>query len=100
MDYVKKKLLDGPSVLRNGNWSGSLACFSARFAVEFNVDGTGRDVTFAQVERHMRLGIAMTAELVKMITISGSEPLLAEAAYQLIEGTQMNAAHHLGRHWV
>jgi hypothetical protein len=35
MDYVKQKLPDGPTVLRNG---GSLACLSVRFALEFNMD--------------------------------------------------------------
>jgi hypothetical protein len=45
----------------------------------------------------MRLCIATTAEL-KMITITGSEPLLAEAAYQLMKSTQTNAVHHLAQH--
>jgi len=86
------------SVLSNGNWTGSLACLSTRFAPEFNMDGTARDITFAQVERHMRLCIATTAELEKMITIPGSEPLLAEAAYQLVKDAQMNPVQHLVQH--
>jgi hypothetical protein len=98
MDYAKQKLLNGPSELRNGNWAGSLACLSIRFALEFNMDGTARDVTFAQVERHMRLCIAATAGLKNMITIPGSEPLLAEAAYELMKGTQTNAVRHLAGH--
>ncbi|KAN0102363.1 hypothetical protein V8E52_012017 [Russula decolorans] len=98
MDYAKQKLLNGPSELRNGNWAGSLACLSIRFALEFNMDGTARDVTFAQVERHMRLCIAATAGLENMITIPGSEPLLAEAAYELMKGTHTNAVRHLAGH--
>ncbi|KAF8491845.1 hypothetical protein F5888DRAFT_1892004 [Russula emetica] len=98
MDYAKQKLLDGPNELRDGNWAGSLACLSIRFALEFNMDGTARDVTFAQVERHMRLCIAATAGLEKLITIPGSEPLLAEAAYELMKGTRMNAVRHLAKH--
>lgn len=62
------------------------------------MDGTGRDMAFAQVERHMRLCVATTYELKKMITIPGSEPLMAEAAYQLMEGTQTSAVQHLARH--
>jgi hypothetical protein len=33
-----------------------------------------------------------------MITISGSEPLLAEAAYELMKGTGTNAVCHLAEH--
>jgi hypothetical protein len=98
MDYVKQKLLDGPTELRNGNWTGSLACLSTRFALEFNMDGTARDVTYTLVERHMRLCIAATTGFEKTITISGSEPLLAEAAYELLKGTGTNAVCHLAGH--
>jgi hypothetical protein len=97
MDFVKQKLLDGPTELRNGNWSGPLACLSTRFALEFNMDGTAHDVTYAQVERHMRLCIAATTGFEK-ITISGSEPLLAEASYELMKGTGTNAVCHLAGH--
>jgi hypothetical protein len=62
------------------------------------MDGTARDVTHTQVERHMRLCIAATAGLEKMITIPGSEPLLAEAAYELMKGTRTNAVCHLAMH--
>jgi hypothetical protein len=98
MDYAKQKPLNGPSELRNGNWAGSLACLSIRFALEFNMDETARDITFTQVEGHMRLCVAATAGLEKMITIPGSEPLLAEAAYELMEGTRTNAVRHLAGH--
>jgi len=99
MDYVKQKLLNGPTVLRNGNWTGSLACLSTRFALEFDMDGTACDVTYSQVERHMRLcTIAATTGFERMITISGSEPLLAEAAYELMKGTGTNAVCHQAGH--
>jgi hypothetical protein len=71
---------------------------STRFALEFNMDGTARDVTHTQVERHMRLCIAATAGLEKMITIPGSEPLLAEAAYEAMKSTGVNAVRHLAIH--
>ena len=102
MDYAKQKLLNGPTVLRNGNRAGSLACLSIRFALEFNMefnmDGTARDIICALVERHMRLCIAATTGIGKTITISGSEPLLAEAAYELMKGTGTNAVCHLAEH--
>ncbi|KAF8310608.1 uncharacterized protein EI90DRAFT_3139371 [Cantharellus anzutake] len=88
MEYVKKKLLDGPTALRNSNPTGTLACLSARFALEFNKNSPADDVGYAQVKRHMRLCIGATAELDKLI---GSEPLLAEAAYELMKDMQGNA---------
>jgi hypothetical protein len=98
MDFAKNKLLDGPNELRPENVSGSLACLSIRFALEFNLDGTACDVARTQVERHMRLCIAATTGFGKMITISGSEPLLAEAAYELMKGTGTSAVCHLANH--
>src|ERR1700733_12865182 len=59
-DFAKNKLLDGPNELNPENVAGTLACLSIRFALEFNMDGTARDVTRAQVERHMRLCIGVT----------------------------------------
>jgi len=62
------------------------------------MDASTRDVSYTQVERHMRLCIAATVGLDKMITITGSEPLLAEAAYQLMEDTGKSAVRHLAEH--
>ena len=53
MDLAKAKLLDGSVTLEKDNRSGSLACLSVRFALEFNMDGTAGDVARTQVERHM-----------------------------------------------
>ncbi|KAI9507727.1 hypothetical protein F5148DRAFT_1376382 [Russula earlei] len=98
MDYARTKLLNGPNELRDDNPTGTLACLSVRFALAFNSDVSTRDVGYAQVERHMLLCIVATAEPETLITIAGSEPLLAEAAYQLVKGTQMNAVRHLANH--
>jgi hypothetical protein len=98
MDYAKQKLLCGSVVLKARNQPGSLACLSTRFSLEFNMDGMARDVTHTQVERHMWLCIAATAGLENMITIPGSEPLLAEAAYELMKGTGTSAVCHLAMH--
>ena len=97
MDLAKAKLLDGPNTLGNDR-SGSLACLSVRFALEFNMDGTAGDVARTQVERHMRLCLAATAGRDTLVTLAGSEPLLAEAAYELMKGTQSNPVHHLANH--
>jgi hypothetical protein len=53
MDYAKERLLDSPTELRNDNRTGSLACLPTRFALEFNMDGTAHDVTYALVEWDM-----------------------------------------------
>ena len=98
MDFAKQKLLNGPTDLANGDRPGSLACLSVRFALEFNTDRMARDVACAQVERHMRLCLVMTTGFEELITLAGSEPLLAEAAYELLTGTQMNAVCHLAHH--
>ena len=97
MDLAKAKLLDGPTMLGN-NRSGSLACLSVRFALEFNMDGTAGDIVCTQVERHMRLCHTVTAGKDTLITLAGSEPLLAEAAYEFMKATQSNPVRHLARH--
>src|SRR6266446_7455318 len=81
MDLAKAKLLDGPSSLVENDRSGNLACLSVGFALEFNMDGSAGDVARTQVERHMRLCLAVTAGRDTLVTLAGSEPLLAEAAY-------------------
>ena len=101
MDYAKQKLLGGPDTLEEQVREGSLACLSTRLALQFNMDKTAHDVAYAQVKWHMRLCIAATAGLEKMVTIPGSEPLLAEAAYQLMkarEGVKKSAVCHLAMH--
>ena len=98
MDLAKAKLLDGSDTLEKNNWSGSLACLSVRFALEFNMDGTAGDVVRTQVERHMRLCLAVTAGRDTLVTLAGSEPLLAEAAYELMKETQSNPVVHLANH--
>jgi hypothetical protein len=98
MDFAKGKLLDGPTMLAKDDRSGSLACLSVRFPLEFNQDGRASDVACKQVERHMRLCLAATAGREKFITFAGSEPLLAEAAYQLMNVAQSNPVHHLAHH--
>jgi hypothetical protein len=98
MDFAMHKLLDGQGELVNDNRPGSLACLSVRFALEFCMDWAARGVAYAQVERHMRLCVAATTGFEKLVTVAGSEPLLAEAAYELMKGTQTNAVHHLAHH--
>ena len=96
--FAKQKLLNGPSILNDKMPSASLACLCVRFALEFNADVTSREVACTQVERHMRLCLAATAGFERLVTIAGSEPLLAEAASQLTGGDLKNPVHHLASH--
>src|SRR5579863_3623877 len=96
--FAKLKLLDGQSSLINGDGPGSLACLSVRFALEFHAHSISRDVTCIQVERHMRLCIAATTGFERLVTLAGSEPLLAEAASQLMRESLAKPVRHLANH--
>jgi hypothetical protein len=91
MHFAKMKLLNGPISLANKDQTGpgSLACLSVRFALEFDLaDGDARGVARDHIERHMRLCVAVTTGLETLFTVAGSEPLLAEAASQLLDLTK------------
>jgi len=46
----------------------------------------------------MRLCLAAIAGRDTLVTLAGSELLLAEAAYELMKATQSNPVHHLEKH--
>ena len=98
MLFAKEKLLNGPSKLADDDRLGCLACLSVRFALEFNADSISRDVTRKQVERHMRLCLAATTGFGRLITLAGSEPLLAEAAWQLMRKSSETPVRRLAKH--
>jgi len=98
LQLAKTKLLDNKSSLADAGAPGSLACLSVRFALEFSADGRSRDVARRQVERHMRLCLAATPGFEHLITLPGSEPLLAEAASDLLRQQGRNAIRHLANH--
>jgi hypothetical protein len=96
--FAKQKLLNGKDSLAEADSSGSLACLATRFGLEFNEDEESREVTYKQVERHMRICVATTTGFTKMITYSASEPLLAEAAFQLLSNSSASPVNHLANH--
>jgi len=99
MVFTKQKLLGSSSVtLKEDNKAGILACLSVRFALEFNADTNALAVACAQVERHMRLCITATSGLEKLVTLAGSEPLLAEAACDLMKRASMDPVCRLVKH--
>ncbi|KAK2463892.1 hypothetical protein APHAL10511_004064 [Amanita phalloides] len=85
MSFAKEKLLNGRFNLLKTELpkEGIMACLS--------------DVTHTQVEQHMRLCLGPTHGLERLITISGSEPLLAEAAAEIMQ-THQDPACHLAMH--
>jgi hypothetical protein len=99
--FAKQKLLDGKSkLLPAADEPGSLACLCVRFALEFDINPNERSraIIHKQIERHMRLCIAATTGFDVYVTIAGSEPLLAEAAFELIRGSEVSSVRHLANH--
>ena len=97
LQFAKTKLVDNKSKLADAGSPGSLACLSVRFPLEFNADESAPGVALKQVERHMRLCLGVTAELENLVTLAGSEPLLAEAAFDLMR-LEGNPVRHLANH--
>ena len=98
LSFAKQKLLNGKEFLEDADSLGSLACLATRFGLEFNEDEDSRDICYKQVERHMRICLATTIGFKKLITCSASEPLLAEAAFQLMSDSPSSPVKHLANH--
>ncbi|SRR5216683_3851152 len=98
--FVKQKLLNGLSTLNSGNLKSprTLTCLSVWFGLEFNTDAISCAVACTQVEHHMQLCLAATIRFERLITIARSEPLLAEAASQLMHESWTNLVCHLANH--
>ncbi|KAM6501280.1 hypothetical protein JOM56_004294, partial [Amanita muscaria] len=88
--YAGEKLLGGASY----TWLSSekslmpfrSACMAVRLALEFNATtlaSQNREMT--QVEKHMRVCLVMNPGFETAVTIAPSEPLLAQAAYLLMQ---------------
>lgn len=95
--FAKQKLLNGKRIVVDGDGpaSGSLACLVVRFALDFKSDVISGRVVLTQVEHHMRLILAADTGFKTLITMTGSEPLLAEAASQLMHDNLASPVQHL-----
>ncbi|KIL63636.1 hypothetical protein M378DRAFT_662372 [Amanita muscaria Koide BX008] len=63
-----------------------LACMAVRLALDFNATTlTSQNRERTQVEKHMRVCLVMNPGFEAAVTIAPSEPLLAEAAYLLMQ---------------
>lgn len=98
MLFAKWKLLNGKSTLDCADEAGSFACLSARFTLEFNTSPVSHAVARTQAELHMRLILQADAAFENVVTTTGSEPLLAEAASELFKQSLANPVHHLAYH--
>ncbi|KAM6495554.1 hypothetical protein JOM56_008260 [Amanita muscaria] len=91
--YAAEKLLGGvafphtPEAKKETFTSeAKLACMAVRLALEFNATtlaSQNRERT--QVEKHMRVCLVMSTGFETAVTIAPSEPILAEAAYLLMQ---------------
>jgi hypothetical protein len=83
IDFAKDKLLSGQVFAGTLKPAETLACLAIRLGLDFRfTPGVEREVECTQVERHMRLCLVATPGFNDMVTISPSEPLLAEAAFR------------------
>ncbi len=98
LHLAMEKLLDSKQELKKEDNLGSLACLAVQFALEFNEDEESQDISCKQVEWHMRLCLFATTGFRKMVTGPASEPLLAEAAFWLLQNSDASLAKHLMDH--
>ena len=69
-----------------------LACLSQRMPIEFfSVTSDAREQEQKQVESHMRVCLKVLPGFRGMVTVSPSEPILSEAAYQVMSQNDFNA---------
>ena len=90
MFAICKLLCAGTTKITDKVEEQTLACLSVRLGLEFKTPAwlEGRlDIECRQVERHMRVCLAATPGLQKIVTICPSEPLLAEAAYRVMRAS-------------
>ena len=103
MDFAIQKLLGGFNNLDSPQSSEhldrTLACLSVRVPLDFNFShANAHRLVRKQIERHMRLCTVATSGFELLLTTTGSEPLLAEAAVQIMDQSKNSPIHHLSFH--
>jgi hypothetical protein len=77
----------------------TLACLSVRVPLEFNFShSNARHLVRKQIERHMRLCTVATSGFELLLTTTGSEPLLAEAAFKFMTEGKKSPIGHLSNY--
>ena len=73
-----------------------VAVLSIRLPLDFNMTTLeGREESFNQVRKHMRLCVKVHDDFDACVTIQPAEPLLAEAAYSIVIGNNLDQAGEL-----
>src|SRR6266849_5689309 len=103
VQFAIQKLLGGFNDLEDPHSSDyldrTLACLSVRVPLEFNFsDSNARDIVRKQIERHMRLCTIATSGFELLFTTTGSEPLLAEAAFKVVNKSTKSPIYHLSKY--
>ena len=103
MDFAIQKLLGGFDNLdrppSDEHLDRTLACLSVRVPLDFNFShSNARHLVRKQIERHMRLCTVATNDFELLLTTTGSEPLLAEAAVDVMTQSKNSPIYHLSFH--
>jgi hypothetical protein len=103
VQFVIQKLLGGFNDLGDPQspdyLDRTLACLSVRVPLEFNFShSNAHHIVRKQIERHMRLCTIDTSGFELLFTTTGSEPLLAEAAFMVVNKSTKSPIYHLSNH--
>jgi len=103
VNFAIQKLLGGFNDLGDpdspDHLDRTLACLSVRILLDFNFShSNARHIVRKQIERHMRLCTLATNGLELLLTTTGSEPLLAEAAFKVMDKSMKSPIYHLLNH--
>ncbi|PCH35649.1 hypothetical protein WOLCODRAFT_28048 [Wolfiporia cocos MD-104 SS10] len=78
--FAAEKLLNESWPIKNLSLSQKLACLSVRLALKYEPNTLALKEQRNQVAKHMRVALCPAGERHDMVTLSASEPVLAEAA--------------------
>ena len=103
MDFAVQKLLGGFNNIGDPNSPGyldrTIACLSVRVPLDFNFSHpNARHIVAKQIEGHLRLCTIATSGMELFLTTIGSEPLLAEAAFDVMSKSMKSPIDHLSNH--
>ena len=101
--FAIQKLLGGFGDLGNPTLPDyldrTLACLSIRVPLEFSFSHPNpRHIVAKLIERHLRLCTIATNDFELLLTTTGSEPLLAEAAFEVVNKSMNSPIYHLSIH--
>ncbi|KAG6848466.1 hypothetical protein H0H93_016753 [Arthromyces matolae] len=78
VNYAAQKLRGGGTMPKELPSSVILACLASRLALQFNASSLNQQLQ--QVEQHLRICVTVNEDMETAVTVSASEPILAEAS--------------------